>query len=104
MDEVKTTVDLHGIAEKGYTRFSIKAEDTPQNAATHGAFKEFCEVECDNNYTLGLRKLLENYETDARFEGMWDHIATLRDEVVELQKRVEALEKPVKKEDKGGVF
>lgn len=82
-DEVKTgnDVSFRDIAE-GYIRFNIKAEDTEENQQTHDAFKEFCKVETDNNYTLGLRKLLEYYQGDFKYELMNDK---LNEQIIALQ-------------------
>jgi hypothetical protein len=97
-------VDLTGIAEKGYVRFSIKAEDSPYNVSVHSAFKEFCSVECDNNYTLGLKKLLEHYERDAHYEALWDGLSALRQEVEDLKLKVVAPVVEKKKEVGNEVF
>lgn len=89
-------VDLKGLADKGYIRFSIKAEDTPENVAVHAAFKQFAEIECDNNYTIALRSLLKNYESDYRFDALWQHIESLQEKVQLLE---EKLEKPKSKDE-----
>lgn len=84
----------------GFIRFSIKAKDTPENESVHKAFKEFCKVEVDDNYTLGLRKLLEFYQGDFKFEMLHQDIADLQIQVEELRQK---LEEP-KDEPKPGVF
>lgn len=82
----------------GFTRFSIKADDTVENAAVHAAFKEFCKVECDNNYTMGLKLLLRNYEEDGKLEMLYQKVIALENELEELKKSG----KPEEKET--GVF
>jgi hypothetical protein len=77
----------------GYIRFSIKSNDTVENQNIHTAFKEYCKTECDNNYTLGLKFLLENYESDFKYTSLYDHI-------VNLTKRVNELESQCKKAEK----
>ena len=105
-DEVKTNVteiNLRDIA-RGTVRFSIKADDTLENLHVHNAFKEYCKVETDNNYTQGLRKLLEFYETDYKFELMFNKIEELTVTVAELSASVSEIksnptEKVVEKEE-----
>lgn len=89
-------------ADEKFIRFSIKANDTEENQKIHDAFREFCRVECDDNYTFGLRRLLENYQDDAKFEALWDKYMYLEAELSELKRKLEEPEKPV--EDDGGVF
>lgn len=90
MDE--NGIDLRGMAEKGFIRFSIKAEDTPENAAIHTAFKQFAEIEADNNYTMGLRILLKNYESDYRFDAVWRFCESLNDELTLLKTQLAKLQ------------
>ena len=105
MTEVGT--DVHkGLKDlaSGFIRFSIKATDTKENEIVHKAFKEFCKFESDDNYTLGLKRLLEIADGDAKFEAVWEHMKTLEDRVLSLE---EKLKEPVKKENKEedeGVF
>lgn len=77
-------INLRDLAD-GSIKFSIKARDTDENVAVHAAFKEFCKVECDDNYTAGLRKLLEYYQDDAKYESLWQNIAFLKQEIDELK-------------------
>lgn len=97
-------IDLTGIADKGYIRFSIKAEDNEQNQKVHAAFKEFCSAECDNNYTLGIRKLLEAYEEDAHFAMLWEEFSFLKSTIEGLNARLSVLEGSGKKKDDGAMF
>lgn len=92
-------MDLNGLAEKGFVRFSIRAEDTEENKAVHLAFKDFCRAECDNNYTIGLRVLLQYYERDFKFEMLWDKIAALEEKLLKMEEK-----KVEKSEEKGGMF
>lgn len=96
MEELKTNIqemDLREVAH-GFIRFSIKADDTEENQRVHEAFREFCKVETDNNYTQGLRKLLEYYQGDFKYEMIYNKIeeqsatlADLKNSVVELQSK-----------------
>lgn len=89
MDELSS---LRELPVKGHIFMGLKAEDTEQNEAIHSAFREMARVECRNDYTLALGKLLEYYQEDARFQMMWHEIEGLRAEVAELAKRIERKE------------
>jgi hypothetical protein len=95
---VETDLDK-GIREisSGFVRFSIKADDTEENQKVHDAFKEFCKIECDNNYTLGLRKLLEYIEEDSKFASMHLNIEYLASRLAEIESK---LDKPKEEEKK----
>lgn len=72
----------------GFIRFTIRAQDNESNRKVHEAFKTFCELECDNNYTFGIRKLLEEYEADAKFEALWEQMSMLQARVDELENKI----------------
>ena len=82
----------------GFIRFSIKAKDTEGNQRVHDMFREFCKVEVDDNYTLGLKKLLEYYAEDYKFESLHLMIEELKAEIDELRTKID------KKKDDTGLF
>jgi hypothetical protein len=91
------------------TGFTIRADDTQENKNVHKAFKDFCKAETDNNYTLGLRKLLEYYQGDFKLELLHGELATqssaladLRGSVIELSKK--ATQHPQEDEDDSDAF
>lgn len=95
-------IDLKGLDVPGYVKFTIKADDNIENNTVHEAFKEMAKVECGNDYTLALRKLLEYYERDAKFDSLYSLI-------VELDQRITVIEQalsdePVEEEEDGGSF
>lgn len=92
--------ELEDLGVNGFIRFSIKADDTEPNRKTHESFKEFCKTECDDNYTLGLRKLLEYYQLDWKYESLWDEIGILKGELEVLKNKI----KEEKKEKDNEVF
>ena len=99
-DEIKTEVkdmNLRDIAQ-GYIRFSIKAEDTLENLQTHSAFKEFCRIETDNNYTLGIRKLMEYYQGDFKIEMLYNKIEETNILLADLRSSVISLSSETKEE------
>jgi len=89
----------------GYIRFSIKADDTKENTLTHEAFREFCRIECDNNYTLGIRKLLEYYQSDFKYEMLSDKIMNVEQVLYELKTDFEkSKEEPKKVKEEANAF
>ena len=85
--EIGTDVNNMGMSDlaKGSVRFSIRADDTPENLAVHKAFREFCKVETNNDYTQGLRKLLEYYQGDFKYELINDRITELNTTLLDLK-------------------
>lgn len=96
-----TDLNLRSLTPDGRLILVITAKDTPQNEAIHAAFKEMSAVECRNDYTLALSKLLEYYEEDAKIAMMYHEIEALRHEVASLGKKLESLEP---KKDEEGAF
>jgi hypothetical protein len=80
-----TEMHLDELNVPGFIRFSIKAKDTEENNRVHNMFREFCKVEVDDNYTLGLKKLLEYYAEDYKFESLHLMIEELKAEIDELR-------------------
>jgi len=101
MEDIKTEtkdLNLRGIAP-GFIGFSIKARDTESNQAVHDAFREFCKVETDKNYTLGIAKLLEYYQGDYKYEMIHDALKEVRVLIDDLRESVVAVSaKPEEKE------
>ena len=86
----------------GFIRFNIKADDTEENQKVHEAFKEFCKLETDNNYTQGLRKLLEYYQGDFKYEMLYDRLDEQALLLQELKESV--IQKQQRKEENTGLF
>jgi len=96
-EEVNTKVNtdvLRSVSDEGYIRFSIKAYDTIENKAVHTAFKQFSKIECDDNYTQGLRKLLEYFEGDFKYAMLSERINVLETKIEELKKQPEETDSP----------
>ena len=110
MEEVKTDVkdmELRDFA-KGKTRFTISADDTLENMTIHESFKEFCRIETDNNYTQGIRKLLEYYQGDFKYEMLFNKLeeqnvvlSDLKGSIIELTKKKEVKKDDQDEEDTG---
>lgn len=93
MDEANDAIrEMKQLGAEGYIRFSIKADDTTANQHVHDAFREFCKVECSNDYTLGLKTLLEYYQADAKFSSLYDHIQEIRAELAEVKDKISTKE------------
>jgi len=93
-------LNLDKLKVEGYTGFSIKDYDTEENKAVHKAFWEMCRIETNNNYTQGLRKLIEYYQSDAKYVALWEAIQELKKELDTL--KVQA--NPNKPEEGKGTF
>ena len=92
--------ELSGLGDNGYISFKIKYNNTEENRGVHDTFRKFAEAETDNHYLLALKKLLENYSEDYRFEALWEKISLVESAMVELNKP--ATEE--KKEEKDSKF
>ena len=92
-------IDFKDLNEPGFIRFSIKAKDTEENKRVHDLFRDFCKSEADDNYTLGLKRLLEYYMEDFKFESLHLMIEELRAEVDILKSKTDE-----PKKDKTEVF
>jgi hypothetical protein len=79
------------------TGFTIKADDTQENKNVHKAFKDFCKIETDNNYTLGLRKLLEYYQGDFKIEMLHTEITNQNNAIADLKGSIIDLSNKAKK-------
>lgn len=99
--EEKNGVNLKDLNAEGFIRFSIKAKDTNENESVHKSFKEFCKLETDDNYTLGLRKLLEYYQGDFKYEALYQEIEDLRLEIAKIKEQLSAPSEPEKEKDTG---
>lgn len=84
---------------KEIVAITIKADYTPEALAVHNAFREFCQAETQDNYTQGLRRLLENTEKQFMIE-------LLSQKVLELESKLNTENKESKKDKKdlGGTF
>ena len=104
MSDVKTDINslnLRDISNEGFIFLGIKAKDTEDNQKTHAAFREFCKTETDNNYTQGLRKLMEYYQSDFKYEMIYHQINDINTTLLDLKTSVVGLQNTPKKDDSG---
>ena len=85
-------VNVRELSDEGKIWFTIRANDTEQNSLIHKGFKEYCKVECNNDYTQGLKRLLELADGESKFEILYA-------KVVELEERINSLENKGEKEE-----
>ena len=83
----------------GFIGLSMRSYDTEQNVKIYQAFREMAKVECRNDYTLALEKLLEYYQVDAKTEILWDAMNKLTERIYALEKKSEE-----PKKDEGETF
>lgn len=86
MDD-KLARNLAELGVEGSIGFSIKAKNNEVNIAIHEAFKEFCKYETDNNYTLGIKLLLDNWEQSNKLLYIIERIAQLEQEISQLKQK-----------------
>ena len=86
-----------------YTWFTIRADNNEDNVRIHNEFKDYCKIECANNYTLGLKDLLEYRKNDWKYEALYDMIQGLYDKVAALE-QVNSKTNEQEEEEDGGVF
>ena len=99
-------MELRDLTDNGFTRFSIKAQDSVENHKVHEMFKEYAKTEWDNNYTLALKSLLalvtEDYKYSASMsmiDKLMQRIEILENEKVETQEEKEEQPAPVPGDD-----
>ena len=64
---------------------SIGFFDTKENNIVWDAFLQFCKLEADNNYLLGIKMLLQSYSTDWKYNSLYNEIQELKIKVSEQQ-------------------
>lgn len=77
------------VGEEGSIGLFIKSKNTEFNAQIHNAFREFCKVECDDDYTQGLKTLLNAYQADFKYELLAEQITSLQAQIDELRQHIE---------------
>lgn len=89
MDDAKDLTDK--VEESIVYVFKVKYHGTKENVAVHEAFKEYCKEHCQDNYLLGIQRLLELASTDWKYESLYDELQSLKQEIALLK---EVKEKP----------
>jgi len=74
---VEKSINLRKLSDEGYIGLTIRAWDTEYNESIHKAFKDFCKEEYRNDYTLGLKALLDAYDTCRQVGSLWKVINDL---------------------------
>jgi hypothetical protein len=90
---MKDDIDMKGLDVPGYIYLKIRARDTEANAAVIQGFRQMAVIECDNDYTQTLAKLLEYYQADAKTEMLWEELRALKMLVAELSQKIETKNK-----------
>ena len=105
-DGIETDIKNAGLRDlwKGKTGFTIRADDTEANQATHEEYKTFCKMQCDNNYTQGLRVLLDYVKGDFKYEMIYDKLSEQAATLAELKGSIAQLQSTPKKEDDKSTF
>ena len=91
MEGVETTVSTNGLRKmswEGFIGFSVKAKDTEENAGVHTKFREYAKKQCDGNYTLAIKLLLDYVESDYKYQSLFEQILDLGTELDEIKVKV----------------
>lgn len=75
--ETKEKIE-HFLKDVKVWSFNVKFNATDSNVKTFKEFKEFCKENTDNNYLLGIRKLLGFYKADYKYQSLYDLIEELQ--------------------------
>lgn len=65
----------------GFTGLTIKAKDTKENEDVHIMFKDFCKEQTKDDYTLGLKVLLEYFIADGKYTAIWKAINRIEEKL-----------------------
>lgn len=76
--------------------FTISYNDTEQNRSVKDTFLLFCDNETDGSYLQGIKKLLENYSADWKYEIFQSELQQMREEIANLKKQPVQEEKKVR--------
>ncbi len=79
-----------GDSDSNFISLFIKASSSLENKNTFNSFKFFCESNTKNDYTLGLRLLLQNLDYVNGMNALWSRFE-------ELDSKVSFLESVLKK-------
>ena len=105
---VDKNVNLRKLSDDGYIGLTIRAWDTEYNESIHKAFRDFCKEEYRNDYTLGLKSLIESYNMSHQFGGLWKAINDIdsRLAIIEDSLSEDSYEEPASaiSEEDDGVF
>jgi len=96
MDRLETVDHLDEVSKTLF--LNIKYNNTSPNKAVHKAFMSFAWQECDGSYLQALKKLIENYALDYKYESLFLQIEDLKSSIIGLSTKLEPIEK--KKEPK----
>ena len=77
--------------------FTISYADTDNNRLVKDTFITFCKHETDGSYLQGIKRLIENYSSDWKYEELRELIQSLRGEIENLKKQEVPEQKPKKK-------
>lgn len=81
-----TDLKLSELDVPGFIYLKLRAEDSETNRKVFDAFRMMAKVECRNDYTIALRKLLEYYEADAKIELLWRAMQAMENRIEELER------------------
>ena len=72
----------------------IRAKDTIDNEGVHNAFRAYCESEAKNDYTHGMRLLLQNLDYVHSMNALWSRFDEISERLVTLESADVKVEEP----------
>jgi len=84
--------------------FSIGYYDTENNRKIHEAFIYFCKKETDGNYLQGMKRLLEWYSVDWKYELLREEIYGIKKRVADMTDSQQMEQQETKKQPKTKTF
>jgi hypothetical protein len=86
-DEIKTNMEEGGLSKfaEGYIGFNVKAKDSEENRVVHNSFRRFCKERSGNNYTKGIKLLMELSEFDFKYEMLYNEVHRLTIEIEQMK-------------------
>jgi hypothetical protein len=87
MNETKEMID-NFLDDAKVWSFNVKYNNTRENWSIVEGFKSFCKLNSSDNFLLGIKMLLDYYNTDFKYASLYDNIEDLRSELLDFSTRV----------------
>ncbi len=85
---IETNLDNMKMDKKEYVFLFIKSETRlKESKLVYEAFKNYCKLETKDDYTLGLKKLMELAQHDWKEEMLYDLIRDLEERIIQLENK-----------------
>jgi len=91
---MESTVPVKGLPYNGDEEtityiFKVKYNGTDENKEIHHRFQEFCFRNSDNSYIIGIKMLLDSFETDWKYETLYNELVNVKNLVASMTEKSE---------------